>query len=439
MVLISSHEIAEQVSRSSKLFATSVPKSDMAYLHPLTGETSILLAHGDEWKVLRKRYSNAFAPQHIMTLLPYILDKTLVFAKRLDTQANSGQEFPLVDLAINLTFDIIGAVVMDVDLEAQAEDTSRQGELVRLYIDLFRTYWDDKADWPWWLIPQVHWTRRRLSTRIDSLLKNMIRRKHVEQQASGDTQMKSILNLSLSDTKDLTPELLNETCHQIKTFLLAGHDTTSISLAWCMYLLSRTPSVLTKVRNELNELLGPSIDPESVRVRLLSPDGPEIFRKMIYVSAVIKETLRLFPPAATARYTKPGTGFTVQMPSGEEHCLDGMIIYNAESHIQRDPAVYGDTADVFVPERWLPEKRGPKFPSGSWRPFERGPRGCIGQDFALIELRAIIAMIARRFDFVKVGLGELALNERNELTLDDYGMAHVKSQVYNVSVSRNWR
>ncbi|KAI1455298.1 cytochrome P450 [Annulohypoxylon moriforme] len=430
MVLISSHEIAEQVSKPSKLFPTSLPKTDLSYLLHLTGPTSILLSHGEPWKALRKRYNPAFAPQHLMTLLPCVLEKTSSFIQNLDMLARSGEEFSLVTLAINLTFDIIGAVVMDVDLEGQTLDASRQGELVRLYVELFREYWDDKADMPWWLIPKVEMKRRRLGKRINEILKEIIHRKHAEHQAKGtdDSQSRSILSLSLQDTKTLTPELVDETCDQIKTFLLAGHDTTSVTIAWVFYWLSRTPHALAAVRSELDDLLGPKSDTESVYAKLLSPEGPDLVHRMTYISAVLKETLRLHPPAATARYSKPGTGFAVHTPEGEDHCLDGMIIYNCEGLIQRDPAIYGESAEYFVPERWLGDA---DIPSSAWRPFERGPRNCIGQEFAMIEIRVIIAAVARRFDFIKIGLGELALDSKNQPMLDDHGIYKIKSLLYS--------
>ncbi|KAI0201797.1 cytochrome P450 [Astrocystis sublimbata] len=431
MVLISDYHIAEQISRSSKEFPTSIPKTDLSYLLPLTGPTSILLAENDKWKTLRKRYNPAFAPQHLMTLLPCILDKTAQFIEHLNALATSGEEFPLVDLAINLTFDIIGAVVLDADLEAQTLDPSSQGELVRLYIELYSTYWDDKADWPWWTLPRREIKRWRLGRRIDSLLATIIRQKHTEHAAGLDTTSRRILSLTLGGIEDLTPTLLRETCDQVKTFLLAGHDTTSITLAWVFYLLSRTPRVLEKARREIDDILGPEVDPKLIQSKLSSSDGPDLVRKMIYTSAVIKETLRLYPPAATARYVKPGTGFTVNTSTGESHCLDGMIIYNCEGLIQRDPAVYGESASYFKPERWLDGAFEKSNPPGAWRPFERGPRGCIGQDFAMIELKVIVAATIRRFEFNKVGLGQLTLDEKKLPVLDDHGMAVARSEVYN--------
>ncbi|RYP00856.1 hypothetical protein DL764_006379 [Monosporascus ibericus] len=289
--------------------------------------------------------------------------------------------------------------------------------------------------------------RRRLGKRIDLLIKGIISRKHTEQQihAGGDGKSRSILSLSLQDTKTLTPELIDVTCDQLKTSLLAGHDTTSTMLAYCFYELSHTPRVLDAVRDELNRLLGTEEDPEVVRSRLVSPDGPNLINRMSYISAVIKETLRLHPPAATARYSKPGACFTVRAPAGEDHCLDGVIIYNCETLIHRDRAVYGDTANDFVPERWLsdgsdssrnapmdkPDINSRTIPVSAWRPFERGPRSCIGQEFANIEARVIIAVVARRYDFTKVGLGELATDKEGRPVLQENGQYKTKSHLYN--------
>ncbi|KAI8954549.1 cytochrome P450 [Xylaria longipes] len=439
MVLVTNHEIAEQVSKASALFPTSPPKSSLKYLEHLTGPTSILASHGDEWKMLRKRFSPGFAPQHLGTLLPCILDKTLPFISHLDHFARTQDEFPLVPLIVNLTFDIIGSIIMDVDLEAQHLDSSNQGELVQLFSELLAAYSDDKADYPWWLIPRTEMKRRRLGRRIDILVKAIIHQKSVERKLATSDKSRSILALSLGDTESLSPKLVDVTCDQLKTFLLAGHDTTSVTLAWVFYELSLNPSALATVRAELDRLLGTDTSPEAVRTRLLSPDGAALVQKMTYISAVIKETLRLHPPAATARLSEHGTGFSVRTPEGQEYCLDGIIIYNCETIIHRDASVYGYSANQFVPERWLNEgddlpetdSTSRRVPASAWRPFERGPRSCIGQEFATIEARVIIAYAARRYDFTKVGLGEVARDENGFPMKDSKGDFQFKSPLYN--------
>lgn len=129
--------------------------------------------------------------------------------------------------------------------------------------------------------------------------------------------------------------------------------------------------------------------------------------------------------------TEPGTGFTVRAPAGEEYNLDGVIMYSCQS-IHRDPAVFGDTADDWVPERWLGAAAA-NIPTSAWRPFERGPRNCIGQEQALLESRVILAIVARKYDFVKSGLGESLLDEKGLPVLNEKGQYKVKLELYNVS------
>lgn len=97
--------------------------------------------------------------------------------------------------------------------------------------------------------------------------------------------------MSLQGIETLTPSTLDVTCDQLSSFLFAGHDTTSTTLAWMFYELSRTPRALCAVREELDGLFGPETTAEAIAARLLGPDGKELIQRMIYATAVIKETL----------------------------------------------------------------------------------------------------------------------------------------------------
>lgn len=446
VVFIANHDIAEQISRPSNLFRTSVPKVDMTYLRHVIGPKSILSAEGDEWKALRKRFNHGFSLQHLMTLLPTILDKTMVFVQHLDNLAQSGAEVPLTLLTVNLTYDIIGAVILDIDMNAQQMDPSQRGELVQVFSKLLDAYWDDKIHLPWWFNPLAELKRRNLGQRLDGILESIVRCKHAERQHArqkgeeNTPSAASIISLSLQDTPILTQGMLSQTCDQLRTFLLGGHDTPSATLAWVFYELSRTPRAQGAVRAELDSLFGKGTDAQAVRAQLASSAGPDLLGRMSYISAVIKETLRLHTPASTARYSTPGSGLFVKTPGGEDLCLDGLIIYNCNSIVHRDAEVFGTKADHFLPERWLGHydcNDGLKVPSSAWRPFERGPRGCIGQEFASIEMRVIIAVVARQYDFNKVGLGALALDPVNgSPILQEDGQYEVKSHLYNVSTLR---
>jgi len=109
MAVITNHEVAEQVSRTSGNFPWSLPKSPtLGEMKPLVGKHSILTLGGEEWKNLRRRFNAGFSPQHLMSLLPCMLDKTQYFLKHLDDYCESGEEFRLDIILVNLTFDIIG-------------------------------------------------------------------------------------------------------------------------------------------------------------------------------------------------------------------------------------------------------------------------------------------------------------------------------------------
>lgn len=159
---------------------------------------------------------------------------------------------------------------------------------------------------------------------------------------------------------------------------------------------------------------------------------------MTYTSAVIRETLRLWPPGATSRMTKPRDGLTAIVPSSDgEGCelnLDGMMLYHVPYIIQRDPTVFGETANTFVPERWLQKDSDESIPAAAFRAFERGPRNCIGQELATIEARVVMALVARHFDFVKVGTGAAIVDgATGQPGLDDHGQYKVAEKMYNVS------
>ncbi|RAH60890.1 cytochrome P450 monooxygenase [Aspergillus piperis CBS 112811] len=454
LCVVGSHEVAEQIARSSKSFPYSMKKSPtMGALEPLLGPHSIITQQGEHWKGLRKRFNPGFAPQHLVTLLPCILDKAIQFTDILDGYARNGEEFSLDERCVSLTFDIIGAVTMDKDFHAQL-DRSKQDELVRLYRELTTTYRrGSSVQWDW-LDPRLNWRRRTLSRRIDQLIAEHIKLKFAELKSkSTEKRSRSVLSLSLQDIDQLNTQVIQETCDQLKSFLFAGHDTTSVVLQWTFYILSRTPRVLDKVRRELDDLFGPDPSPAAVQEKLLAPGGEELLKRMSYTSAVIKEILRLYPPSGSARYMPPGSGFNVQLPDGKTLCLDGVVIYLNATLVHREEKVYGPTKDEFIPERWLgntdtglglipdsAENQGDgdgsvasaHVPASAWRPFERGPRNCIGQELANLEARVILACTVRRFDFEKVGVGALARDATGAPILDAAkGQYEVETELFN--------
>lgn len=341
---------------------------------------------------------------------------------------------------------------MDVDLGAQLPE-NQQGEFIKSYKEFLSSYKEGTGILKWWEDPRLSWRRRKLSKALNDFLTDLIRRKFDDVKQQKGMPSRSILALSLRDTQVLTQDLIDSTKDQLKTFMFAGHDTTSILLQWAFYELSRTPRAMKTLRAELESLFGSDLSPEAIRKALLSR-GEEITQKMTYTSAVIKEILRLYPPAGTARLCPPGANFHLQLPDNSSLCVDGMVLYNCATLIQRDPDVYGSTKDDFVPERWLgnsdtsmstndDEKSGidkageHSIPAAAWRPFERGPRNCIGQELANIEARVILASVVGTYDFEKVGLGVATLDAHGKPIINEKGQHRSNTHLYNVSLLFN--
>ncbi|KAI9154939.1 putative alpha-L-fucosidase [Paramyrothecium foliicola] len=327
----------------------------------------------EEWKVIRKHYNPGFAPAHLLQLMSCILEKANQFFQHLDHYSRSGESFSLTKLTTNLTFDIIGAVIMDVNLGAQVTDPSQQGKLIRPFKELVQ------------------------KVVIHKQLREIVTQKHIElKEAKTSQTSRTVLALSLQDIKSLKDDVLDETCDQLKTLLFAGHDTTSVLLDWTYYELSRTPHARREVDAELSRLFGPDTDPMVISRRLLSTEAGDLIHRMpLY------------------------TGLFATTPEGR-FCLDGNYLYINHTIIRRDPAIYGSTANDFVPELWISDTN-----SGE------NAESFVGDSTSFPpEARIIIAMTVRHYDFTKIGRGEMLRDEGCPI-LNSKKQYEVKSELYS--------
>lgn len=185
---------------------------------------------------------------------------------------------------------------------------------------------------------------------------------------------------------------------QIRTFIFAGHDTTSSTLCYAYYLLSKHPSSLARIRAEHDSILGQD---ENAAADLIKTN-PHILNKLEYTLAVIKETLRLFPAASAPRAGSKDI-FLRDPKTGEMWPTEGYLVWLVHHGVHYNEDVWGPTATLFDPERFMPGRSG-EVPEGAFRPFETGPRNCLGQNLALLEARVVLALTCRKFEFdLKLG------------------------------------
>lgn len=218
-------------------------------------------------------------------------------------------------------------------------------------------------------------------------------------RARGD-EYKTVMDLALdqflhdrsesSDVRSMDSEFKKIAINQMKVFILAGHDTTSATLCYIFCLLSRSPSVLQRVQTEHDEVFGTDLIKTSTKVR----DNPHFLNRLPFTLAVIKESLRLFPAASSTREGEPGFFLN---HNGHQYPTEGFTVWCTHQAMHREP-LYWLQPDSFVPERWMVSSGDPLYPiKEAWRPFEWGPRNCIGQELALLEIKIVLVMTVRQF------------------------------------------
>jgi cytochrome P450/NADPH-cytochrome P450 reductase len=198
---------------------------------------------------------------------------------------------------------------------------------------------------------------------------------------------KDLLSAMLDGTDPQTGEKLSDDniTNQLITFLIAGHETTSGTLSFAMYHLLKHPEAYNKVQKEVDEVVG------------RGPVTVEHLTKLPYISAVLRETLRI---------TSPITAFGLEaiddtFLGGKYLVKKGEVVTALLSRGHVDPVVYGSDAQEFVPERMLDDefaRLNKEFPN-SWKPFGNGKRACIGRPFAWQESLLALVMLFQNFNF----------------------------------------
>ncbi|WP_409236554.1 bifunctional cytochrome P450/NADPH--P450 reductase [Streptomyces sp. PA5.6] len=223
--------------------------------------------------------------------------------------------------------------------------------------------------------------------------------------ASGDTSADDLLGLMLNSPHPASGEHLDEANirNQVITFLIAGHETTSGTLAFALHHLMKNPAVLHLAQAEVDALWGDEPDPEPTY---------EDVGKLRYVRQVLNEALRLWPTApAFQRRARVDTTL------GGHPVKAGQYVVVLTPMLHRDP-VWGDNVEEFDPERFAPATEAARSPH-AYKPFGTGERACIGRQFALHEATMLLGMLVHRYRFID--RADYRLKVKETLTLKPEG------------------
>ena len=357
-----------------------------------------------------------------MDQLPTIVDCVGEFTDILQHHASSNKPFRLEEEATKITIDVIGKVTCDHDFNS----LTTSNEFVETLRKSLSWMPDSQSLNPFHRmnpLRQLFWRhyKNKMDRYIGKVLDERLARggqvdKKTRKKASIDLTLEEYWKETGRDTNGgpavMDAEFRQYAIDNLLMLIVAGHDTTASTICYCYYLLNQNPDKLAKIRQEIDDVFGAGV---SAKQQL--KESPYLINKCEYTLAVIRETLRLFSPASTVR---SGTKdyFVKDPATGNMLPTEGCMVWPALFSMHRDSRFYGESANSFMPERFLPSN-AESLPANAFRPFEKGPRNCIGQELALIEMKVILALTIREFD-VKGAFDELdSMNEDGTLWVRD--------------------
>ncbi|CAE6503919.1 unnamed protein product [Rhizoctonia solani] len=250
-------------------------------------------------------------------------------------------------------------------------------------------------------------TKSNAKFQADAEVMNKLAGQIVQERKQNPIDKKDLLNAMLNGRDPQTGQGLSDENiqYQMLTFLIAGHETTSGMLSFAMMHILKHPEVYAKVRQEVDAVLGK----DKIKFEQLN--------KLTYISAVLKETLRLTPSIGEFIVTCDEDQI---IGNGKYLIKKGTIVAVMAHTIGRDPKVWGNDPEEFKPERML-DGKFEALPAKAWIPFGSGTRACIGRPFSWQEALIALATIFQKFDFAPVDPA-YTLQMKQTITLKPKGL-----------------
>ena len=294
-------------------------------------------------------------------------------AQRIDRWWQDGQTVDVSSDMMRLTLAIVARTLFDADIESRADSV---GEALTAVLESFWLTLLPFSELVEALPLRALKRSAGARARLDDVIYGMI----AERRGRGGSR-RDVLSMMIGSQDEGGASGLSdrEVRDEALTLLLAGHETTANALMWTWYLLSQAPEVRSRLHEEVDRVLAG---------RAASVADVE---SLPCVLGVVTESMRLFPPVWTiGRRAKADTEL------GGYSLPAGSMVFMSQWTMHRDARFYREP-DRFLPGRWTAELRA-SLPKHAYFPFGGGPRTCIGESFAWMELVLIVATIAQRWD-----------------------------------------
>lgn len=349
------------------------PDFSREHLGFILGE-GLIMSEGEKHRSQRALIQPAFYPKRIEQLVSVMTDNAEAMAEKW----SAGDTFDVELEMKNLMLQVLMESMFGTDVDYEGRNV---GEAVKAIEGPTRpTKQPFTMLFPEW-VPFPHRKRAREGMAvIESIIDENIAEAE-QREPEGDDLQSLLMKGYLEEDNHMDREQLYD---EMKTFLFAGHETTGMAVAFTWYLLSQHPRVEAKLHEEFDRVLGGA-----------SPTFEDL-QELEYTEKVLKESLRLYPPAHELKRspTEPVQIGDYSFETDDILTLPSWVLHRDETHY--------DDPETFRPERWTDDFER-QLHDLAYFPFGAGPRGCIGRRFAMTEARLTLATLAQEYRLELVG------------------------------------
>ncbi|XP_054683930.1 cholesterol 24-hydroxylase [Grus americana] len=364
------------------LMSPQYPKDRMVYGRMFNtlgerclGNGLVTVCNHEHWHKQRKVMDPAFSRTYLIGLMETFNEKAEELMKKLEEKADGKKEFSMLTMMSRVTLDIIAKVAFGLELNALSDDQTPFPHAVTMILEgMTKTR-----------IPFLQYMsgKEKLEVRESVRLLRRVGKECIDQRREAIQNGKEVTLDIL--TQILKGDALEETrddeniLDNFITFFVAGHETLANQLSFTVMALGQHPEILERLYAEVDEVLCAKRD-----------INHEDLSKLTYLSQVLKESLRLYPPVpgTVRRMEKECVINGVRIPANTSLVFSTYVMGRMEKYF-KDPL-------TFDPDRF--SKDAPK-PYYCYFPFSLGPRSCIGQAFAQMEAKVVMAKLLQRFEF----------------------------------------
>jgi len=339
---------------------------------------SVLVTEGATWQRQRRMLMAAFTPKQVAG---YAELMTSAAQEAFDKLLPDGQPQALVTMDAlwsRVAMDVILRTLFSRSAQQQSEAAiaATQTLSATAFREMFRLF-----TLPDWLpLPGKAAKRKALRT-LRQLIQGHITERQAAIAAQPDqAKQQDLLGRLLALRDEATGTALSdqEVFDQCMVSFQAGHETSATALLWWSRLMAEHPDMAQRARDEVRAVVGNGTP------------GPQHMAQLPWLTATLKEAMRLYPPVAaimSRRTTAPITLDGWHIPKGAMLRITPWVLHHDER--------WFDQAHAFQPQRFM--DGAPPIPKGAWMPFGAGPRVCLGQHFAMVEMTLLSAMLLQRF------------------------------------------